>query len=679
MTSNQLSRGALAKITKGDLVSNPILQVTSIKSLATESSNPQSGKVKFKVTLTDGIDSSIGMVATQLCELIINKTIRENTLIQLIGYTPTVIQNNSFIVIAALEVVGQADTSFLAHASSNPATNPPYSSNNALNNPYANNNPYSPVKSNVQAPYGGVNPYQQQNYVNPYASNTSPVKPNNPSSVAYNSPTKAVNPYGGSTNQSYGQSSSIAGYSTYGSMNNNSNTNKSVIRNDINDLNIIPINAVNPYSNKWTIKARITSKSAVRSWSNAKGDGTLFSIDLLDNSGKEIRATFFKEACTKFYPILEEGKVYLFSSGRVKPVANKQYTSIKNDYELTFDERSDIRPVADDDDSIKSQQYNFIKINQINNIDPNQTIDVIGIVKSYSEVAEIVSTKLGGKSLTKRDINIVDSTGAEIRLTLWGDRASAPTKWEELPIIAVKSVKVGEFGGRSLSSLNNTVLSINPQVQEAFDLYQWRSQFPGGRIPDDVVVSLSSGMGERTTETFDKRKSISSLRDDGLGLSDKADYVTIKATVNYIKHDNDPWYAACTTPGCNKKVVENFGGGYRCEKCDKTIDNCIRRYILSLTLADDTGNAWFSIFNDEAVKLLGHTADELHNLKMEGLNDMYEEIFAKANFQTFVIKARVKQENVNGDMRMKNTVFKLDKVDYVSESKFMLEAINKLI
>jgi replication factor A1 len=60
---------------------------------------------------------------------------------------------------------------------------------------------------------------------------------------------------------------------------------------------------------RWTIKARITSKSDIRRWSNAKGEGTLFSIDLLDSDGGEIRATFFKEACDKWFPVLEEGKV----------------------------------------------------------------------------------------------------------------------------------------------------------------------------------------------------------------------------------------------------------------------------------------------------------------------------------------------------------------------------------
>ena len=51
----------------------------------------------------------------------------------------------------------------------------------------------------------------------------------------------------------------------------------------------------------------------MKRWSNARGEGTLFSIDLLDEHGGEIRATFFKEACEKFFPMIEAGQVYTFS------------------------------------------------------------------------------------------------------------------------------------------------------------------------------------------------------------------------------------------------------------------------------------------------------------------------------------------------------------------------------
>jgi len=55
-----------------------------------------------------------------------------------------------------------------------------------------------------------------------------------------------------------------------------------------------PIASLNPYASRWTIKVRITAKTDLKSWSNPKGSGTLFSIDLLDEAGGESRATFFK-------------------------------------------------------------------------------------------------------------------------------------------------------------------------------------------------------------------------------------------------------------------------------------------------------------------------------------------------------------------------------------------------
>lgn len=55
---------------------------------------------------------------------------------------------------------------------------------------------------------------------------------------------------------------------------------------------------------RWVIKARVMNKTAIRTWSNAKGEGKLFSMDLCDESG-EIRATAFKNECDKFYDMIQ--------------------------------------------------------------------------------------------------------------------------------------------------------------------------------------------------------------------------------------------------------------------------------------------------------------------------------------------------------------------------------------
>lgn len=56
---------------------------------------------------------------------------------------------------------------------------------------------------------------------------------------------------------------------------------------------------------------RVTKKSDMRTWSNARGEGKLFSIDLLDEEGSEVKGTFFKADADKWFDQLQEGQVCL--------------------------------------------------------------------------------------------------------------------------------------------------------------------------------------------------------------------------------------------------------------------------------------------------------------------------------------------------------------------------------
>ena len=62
---------------------------------------------------------------------------------------------------------------------------------------------------------------------------------------------------------------------------------------------------------RWKIRARVTQKSGIRTWSNSRGEGKLFSVTLTDDSA-EIRATGFNDAVDKFYDLLEVNKVRAF-------------------------------------------------------------------------------------------------------------------------------------------------------------------------------------------------------------------------------------------------------------------------------------------------------------------------------------------------------------------------------
>lgn len=52
------------------------------------------------------------------------------------------------------------------------------------------------------------------------------------------------------------------------------------------------------------MRARVTSKSGIRTWSNSKGEGKIFSMNVCDETG-EIKVTAFTAEADKFFDMIE--------------------------------------------------------------------------------------------------------------------------------------------------------------------------------------------------------------------------------------------------------------------------------------------------------------------------------------------------------------------------------------
>ena len=55
----------------------------------------------------------------------------------------------------------------------------------------------------------------------------------------------------------------------------------------------------------------MTTKSGIRTYTNAKGEGKLFNVQFIDQTG-EIKASGFNEQCDKFYELLRVDSVIFF-------------------------------------------------------------------------------------------------------------------------------------------------------------------------------------------------------------------------------------------------------------------------------------------------------------------------------------------------------------------------------
>lgn len=153
------------------------------------------------------------------------------------------------------------------------------------------------------------------------------------------------------------------------------NNNNSTLNQSLTSGLTHPISSLSPYQNKWVIKARVTAKGPMRTWSNAKGEGKLFSMDLMDESG-EIRATAFREQAEKFYDIIEVDRVYYISKCQLKP-ANKQFTTLKNDYEMTLTGETQIQACEEDDNDIPEIKYDLVPIYQLADLEARTSVGVL--------------------------------------------------------------------------------------------------------------------------------------------------------------------------------------------------------------------------------------------------------------------------------------------------------------
>ncbi|KDP31353.1 hypothetical protein JCGZ_11729 [Jatropha curcas] len=441
-----------------------------------------------------------------------------------------------------------------------------------------------------------------------------------------------------------------------------------------------PLVSLNPYQGNWTIKVRVTSKGNMRTYKNARGEGCVFNVELTDEDGTQIQATMFNEAARKFYDKFQLGKVYYISKGTLR-VANKQFRTVQNDYEMTLNENSEVEEARNEATFIPETKFNFVPIDQLGPyVNTNELVDVIGVVQSVSPTMSI-RRKSNNDIVPKRDITIADETKKTVVVSLWNDLATDVGQElldvaDKSPVVAIKSLKVGDFQGVSLSTLGRSILQINPDIPDSNKLRSWYDSEGKEASMSSVGSGLSPSTKSGARSMYSDRVTISHITSNPSLGSDKPAFFSIRAYISFIKPDQSMWYRACKT--CNKKVTEAVGGGYWCEACQKSDAECSLRYIMVVRVSDASGEGWVSTFNEEAEKIIGCSADELDTLKSQEEGTSYQMKLKEATWNPHLFRVSVTQNEYNNEKRQRITVRAVAPVDFAAESRYLLEEISKM-
>ncbi|CAF2142226.1 hypothetical protein HID58_006759 [Brassica napus] len=684
-----LTAGAIGKMLNGEVTEKemtPIVQVTELKLIQQARKNQESME-RYKLSLSDGFQSQEGILNNTLNLLVTQGKIQIGSVLRLTHFVTNSVQTRRIVIVMELEIIAEQCNIIGNPLPAHPGK--PRNSDQTQQQPGAvsvntqSNGRFEQQQQATRSELNGAVRHgsaQQHQVGERRAFGTASEFPE--------TTTPSARPFA-SSNAAYGSSRQVqtrpspsppvqSGYqaqppSMYANMG-------PVARNEAPPT-VVPISALNPYQNRWTIKVRVTSKGELRRFNSTRGgEGKVFSFDLVDAAGGEIRVTCFNDVVDMFFDMIVVGNVYLITKGSLKP-ARKEYNHLPNDYEIHLDNASTIQQCYEDDAAIPRNQFHFKDISAIESMESNSITDVIGIVSSISPTGSIM--RKNGTEAQKKALQLKDMSGRSVEVTMWGNFCNAEGQRLQslcdsgvFPVLAVKAGRISEFNGKQVSTIGSSQLVVEPDLPEARELRAWYER-EGRNAPCISISREFSGAGRQ-----EARKVITQIKDENLGTSEKPDWITVSATISFMKVENFCYTACPIVNGdrpCSKKVTNNGDGTWRCEKCDKCVDECDYRYILQLQLQDHTGVTWATAFQEAGEEIMGMPAKDLYYMKNEDRDEeKFEDIVRKAAFTKYIFKLKVKEETFSDESRVKATVVKAEKLDYSSDTRSLLEAMNKL-
>lgn len=450
-----------------------------------------------------------------------------------------------------------------------------------------------------------------------------------------------------------------------------------------------PISEISPYHKGWTLKARITSRTQVRTLTTKNGCSVkVFNADLIDASQFEIKCSFFREAAERLHDKLKQGKCYTFANGTAR-AANQLYNSTKHKYELIFEKECIVQEVPDDPTiplQVQGLKVNISSIDSLSTRNLPSKVDICGIVLNF-QPATILTAK-DGQELAKREITVLDDSCASIMIALWGEMARQPdASFCNNPVVVMKGVLVKEWdSSRAGTMLQEGKMILGPAVPEAHRVLRWWDA--GGKQQPIVALSKTwSPLGGTTTHHSGTLSELREAKNNFWSSGTKQFVFTIFCRLHSIstRRQGMPvplYYRACQEVNeqknivCSKRVDENDF----CPACNRTVKTKTKIQVRA-HFSDPTDSQWIGTFDDPVQEILGIDAEEVANIEMGdgGRNALETFIHERCFEKPLQIMVRVKADACNGEQRLAQACYDAVPVDRGERAREMLQEISQML
>eukprot|EP01067_Filipodium_phascolosomae_P003509 Filipodium_phascolosomae@DN2623_c0_g2_i1.p1 len=294
-------------------------------------------------------------------------------------------------------------------------------------------------------------------------------------------------------------------------------------------------------------------------------------------------------------------------------------------------------------------------------------VDIIGVLISQA-----------GDEIWRRIIHLVDDSEASVSVTLWGDQAinfEPPASYDEnsATIVAIKGAKVGDFNGRSLSTVAGSQLKFDPPDEATQRVQEWYNS--GGHSASIQNMSSAGGFRQNTERMTLEQLQTTAIQptsdNDAGGL---AVYGSVMGLVKRLPQlqGTDPqpiFYNACVS--CNKKLSENCENVWSCHGCGKQSESVNKRFMLRIEIQDHTASVTATAFDEAARSILGMTPEESETLPPEEIIDIVS--FSKKSF-----KIRAKYDTYQEERRLQFNVVACDNANWEQETQRMASEISQI-